>query len=93
MASDNEGIRKVQNLLEQVDQSLNRRGNLVGPVKLSPWLTVSNLPRFLETMRNEIRAVEEGKGPIGYPVTTAVWEDLVKKLEILAEVLSHSRNA
>ncbi len=90
MASDKEGIQRVQQLLQQVEQGLEQKGNVVGPIKLSPWLTVSNLPRFLDTMRNEIEAVQQGRGPIGYPVTTAVWEDLVKKLEVLADVLSHS---
>ncbi|MFH1738469.1 MAG: hypothetical protein ABIH23_05630 [bacterium] len=88
MTSESEGIQRVHQLLQEVEERLRQRGNVSGPVKLSPWLTVSNLPRFLDTMRNEIGAVESGKGPIGYPITTAVWEDLVKKLEILAQVLA-----
>ena len=88
MTPESEGIQQVRQLLHEIEQRLEQRGDITGPVKLSSWLTVSNLPRFLDTMRNEIGAVEDGKGPIGYPVTTAVWEDLVKKLEILAQVLA-----
>lgn len=88
MASESEGIGRVQDLLEEIERRLEERGDVGGSTQLFPWLRITNLPRFLDTMRNEIRAVEAGKGPIGYPVTTAVWQDLVKKLETLARVLS-----
>ncbi|HOE13191.1 MAG TPA: hypothetical protein PLQ35_14915 [bacterium] len=90
MPFESDGIRRVHQLLIDVERGLREKGNITGPIKLSPWLTVSNLPRFLENMRNEIQEVEQGKGPIGYPITTAVWEDLVKKLEILRQVLAAS---
>ncbi len=90
MTPESEGIRRVRHLLEEVERRLDETGDIVSPIQLFPWLTVSDLLRFLNTMRNEIRAVEEGRGPIGYPVTTAVWEDLVKKLETLAQVLPNS---
>jgi hypothetical protein len=88
--SSSEGIGRVRHLLDQVEHRLEEKGDIPGPIRLFPWLTVMDLPRFLQTMRNEIRAVENGKGPIGYPVTIAVWEDLVRKLEVLAQLLSCS---
>lgn len=87
------GIERVRSLLETIEREMDQTGDPAGSIDLFPWLKVVDVRRFLETMRNEIHAVTNGKGPIGYPVTTAVWEDLVTKLEALAERLSGSSNS
>ncbi len=83
--------QKKHELLERVDRLLEiaAKSPPKGPIFVCPWLSIIDLPKYLEHARLQLQDLANDKPPIGYPVTNAVWEDFFNTFEKVEAALTN----
>ena len=85
--ANNGGRRSLLTRVEKL-QKLAAESPPSGPVRVHPWMEITDIPKFLVYARIQAQDIAESKPPIGYPVTNAAWEDFIKAFEVLERALN-----